>query len=352
VRKLPTTPGTDKKGVKTVGVARQYTGVTSQVENCQVAPFLVWATPRGAGIIDRRLYTPKTWTGDLARMTAAGVPDDVTFATKPAQVIEMVKATLAAGYRPGWLAADEVYGRNPALRAYLESQQLAYVMGIARTDAINTAAGPIKAVDLAFDARMCWTRLSAGAGAHGQRLYDWALVHIEPAPDQVGHYALLIRRSLKPNPETGKIEHAYYLTYSPTPVRLGVLVKVAGTRWRIEEAFQSGKELTGLDEHQVRTWTSWHRWTALAIAAHSLLTGIVADQPPPPPGYAPDTRQEIRRLLARLCWPVTHTRDHVLAWRRWRRRRRYAAWICHYKRRGQPLPNPDPYVTTDPQPRP
>ncbi len=105
---------------------------------------------------------------------------------------------------------------------------------------------------------------SVGAGAKGPRFYDLAFVALHP-DDGSGHRWLLIRR----HPDHGEL--AYYRCYAPHPVALPELVRVAGTRWRIEESFQTTKALTGLDEHQVRRWTSWRRWTLIAMLAHALL---------------------------------------------------------------------------------
>jgi len=109
-----------------------------------------------------------------------------------------------------------------------------------------------------------WNRISAGKGAKGERLYDWALVATGDQ-DLPGEHHLLIRRSLS----TG--EYAFYRVHSPTPVPLAAYVRVAGIRWAVEDDFASSKELAALDGHQVRTWTSWHRWTLLAMLVHAFL---------------------------------------------------------------------------------
>ncbi len=142
----------------------------------------------------------------------------------------------------------------------------------------------------------CWTRYSAGAGAKGPRFYEWAFVALHP-DDGPGHRWLLIRR----HPEHGEL--AYYRCYSPRPVALTELVRVAGTRWRIEESFQATKTLTGLDEHQVRRWSSWRRWTLIAMLAHALLSVFAAAARARQPQLVeqiPLTCNEIARLLNRL----------------------------------------------------
>jgi hypothetical protein len=223
------------------------------------------------------------------------------------------------------------------LRQHLQDARIGYVMAVKRTEPVTTKAGTFAAVDLAVRPKVPYARLSAGLGTSGHRLYDWALVDLEPPPGHQGMFALLVRRSLTPGKD-GKKELEFYLVYSPVPVRLRELVRVAGTRWRIEEGFATSKELAGLDEHQVRTWTSWHRWTILAMAAHALLTVIAAAQHPPPEGLIALTRNEIRRLLARITWAVAHPTGHIWAGPTWRRKRQPAARTSHYKRQARNTP--------------
>jgi hypothetical protein len=140
----------------------------------------------------------------------------------------------------------------------------------------------------------------------------------------------LVRR----NQTTGEL--AFYRCYSPNIVPLRELVRVAGRRWTIEESFQAGKGLAGLDEHQVRRWTSWRRWTLLAMLAHALLTVIAANEHadrPAPDGMIPLTRNEIRRLLTALVVTARRTPACPHAWSNWRRRHQHRARTSHYKRR-------------------
>jgi SRSO17 transposase len=203
------------------------------------------------------------------------VPAGVGFATKPALARVMLVRALAAGVPAGWVAGDEVYGADPDLRTALEARRVGYVLAIAGNRRLPTAAGPLRADVLAaaLPAR-AWQRLSAGPGAKGQRYYDWAWLDL-PVPDRSsdsGCWWLLIRRSRR----TGEL--AYYRCYHPTPVRMIQLVAVAGRRWTIEESFQGGKGLAGLDEHQVRHWLPWRRWTLLAMLAHALLVVLTASE--------------------------------------------------------------------------
>jgi SRSO17 transposase len=323
-----------KKGEHTVGVQRQYTGTAGRIENAQVAVYLAYASRGGHALIDRELYLPRSWAEDPERRTAAGVPEEVEFATKPALATTMLTRGIEAGLPGGWVSADEVYGVDPDLRAQLETLGLGYVLGIGcnRRVTVHGARGGVRMrVDqiAAGLAEHCWTRYSAGAGAKGPRFYEWAFVALHP-DDGPGHRWLLIRR----HPEHGEL--AYYRCYSPRPVALTELVRVAGTRWRIEESFQATKTLTGLDEHQVRRWTSWRRWTLIAMLAHALLAVVAAavrTRQPQPDGLIPLTCNEIARLVNRLIANPIRSLTSVLSWSHWRRRHQHRARNSHYRRR-------------------
>jgi hypothetical protein len=228
--------GDVKKGVRTVGVQRQYTGTAGRIENAQVAVYLTYAAPGGYAFIDRALYLPASWTADPARCAAAGVPEGTGFATKPALARAMLARAVETGVPARWVAGDEVYGADPLLRADLAGHGLGYVLAVAATHRILTPAGTFTAAALAARVpRHAWARLSAGTGAKGHRWYDWALidtVDVAADPRRAGQHWLLIRRHRR----TGEL--AFYRAHAPTPVPLAELVRVAGTRWKIEEAFQ------------------------------------------------------------------------------------------------------------------
>ncbi len=119
-----------KKGSKSVGVQRQYSGSAGRIENCQVGVFLSYATASGACLLDRELYLPKNWTQDPERCREAKVPAEVRFATKPELAARMLWRTLDAGMRASWVTGDTVYGSNPQLRAGLEARGQAYALGV------------------------------------------------------------------------------------------------------------------------------------------------------------------------------------------------------------------------------
>jgi SRSO17 transposase len=257
--------GFPKKGTKSVGVQRQYSGTMGRIDNCQIATFLAYVTPdRDRVLLDRRLYLPeKSWMADPARCAEAGVPSEVTFTTRPQQVQEMIEAAGAAGVPFAWFTADEEFGQNPGLSTWLETSRIPYVMAVPKTTQFTDTEGNTVQVDKLAGRlrRNAWQRRACGIGSKGFRVYDWALTD---AADPDHQY--LIRRSI----DDGEL--AFYLCYNPNHAGFGELVNVAGARWPIEECFGSGKNEIGLDNYQVRTWSAWHRHITLAMLAHTFLT--------------------------------------------------------------------------------
>jgi SRSO17 transposase len=323
--------GDVKKGTATAGVQRQYTGTAGRIENSQVAVYLTYASTAGHALIDRELYLPRSWTADSARCQAAGIPEGTVFATKPKLATTMIARALDAGAPAAWVAGDEVYGADPGLRAELEHRRVGYVLAVATTCQVTTGAGPRRTGAVAARLpRPAWQRYSAGEGAKGHRDYDWAWISSDPG--QPGHHWLLIRRHRR------TAELAFYRCYCPRHVPLPTLIKVAGRRWTTEENFQAAKGLAGLDEHQVRRWASWYRWTTLAMLACAFLTIAAATEhttTASPRGQIPLTRNEIARLIAALILRPLRDRWHSLHWSTWRRRHQHRAKTCHYQRQAR-----------------
>src|SRR3712207_175543 len=127
-----------KKGTRSAGVARQYTGTTGKIDNCQIGVFLAYATGSGRALIDRELYLPRAWTAARERARAAGIGDAVGFATKPELARSMLQRTLDAGVPAGWLTADEIYGQDKRLRVWGEQRGLPYVVATRSNDTVAT----------------------------------------------------------------------------------------------------------------------------------------------------------------------------------------------------------------------
>ena len=250
-----------KKGTRSAGVQRQYPGTAGRTESCQVGVFLVYRSAKGHALIDRQLYLPVSWTDDRERCRAAGIPDEVQFATKVQMARQMLARALDAGVPVGWVTMDEAYGQSKSLRVWLEHQDVGYVVATRRNDdMITTTMGAARADQLiaALPAR-AWCRLSAGAGAHGRvstggrgRRCGSAgspaggIGCSPPEHDDRGDRVLRLLRT--PSHPTAR----------PGPRR--------GARWAIEECFQQAKNEAGLDEYQVRDWRAWyaHAWLSVA----------------------------------------------------------------------------------------
>ncbi|WP_372462427.1 IS701 family transposase [Rhodococcus pyridinivorans] len=263
-----------KKGNKSAGVARQYSGTAGRIENSQIGVFLAYSSDRGRALIDRELYLPKAWTENRDRCRDAGIDDDVEFSTKPELAQTMLERALDAGIPFGWVTADEAYGQVGRLRMWLESRGVAHVLAAPKSQMVvsmqlrqRRAHTMIAELDAS-----AWQRLSCGDGAHGPRVYDWAAAPIRPIREPGRGHWLLARRSL-----TDLDEISYYICYGPADTPLAELVRVAGSRWAIEECFQTAKNETGLDHYQVRGYTAWYRHITLSMAAAAFLTILRRD---------------------------------------------------------------------------
>ena len=261
-----------KKGTKSVGVARQYSGTAGRIENCQIGVFLGYAATKGRALLDRELYLPKEWTGDAPRLKEAGVPGAVGFATKLVLARRMIDRAVAAGVPARWVTADAVYGSDYHFRVAIEKHGLGYVVGVRADFAVCSGLRQVRARALLSEVPAdAWHRLSCGEGAKGPRLYDWALLRTNsPEPDEYARW-LLIRRSVSDSTEV-----AYFACGGPPGTGLPELVRVAGVRWAIEDLFELAKGDCGLDEYEVRGWVGWHRHVTLSLFALAVLTVIRA----------------------------------------------------------------------------
>jgi SRSO17 transposase len=208
-----------KKGSRSAGVARQYTGTTGKIDNCQIGVFLGYATATGRALIDRELYLPRAWTDDREWARAAGIGTDVPFATKPELARRMLQRTLEAGVPAGWLTADEIYGQDKRLRVWCEQHGLPYVLATRSNDTVATTDWRQRRVRalIAELPESAWQRRSAGAGAHGQRLYDWARIELLAGFDPSWARWLLARRGIPTDPgETPEL--AFYVCAGPADI--------------------------------------------------------------------------------------------------------------------------------------
>lgn len=269
--------GVLKQGRHSVGVNRQYSGTAGRIENCQIGVFLAYATATGRVGLDRALYLPQEWATDPERRTAAGVPETVSFQTKPRLALALLIRALDGGVSAAWVTADEVYGNDFAFRHGLEQRGQAYVVAVRCNQTVSRwpPHGPIsqsRVETLLADADAeAWQRLSCGTGAQGERLYDWLSIPLRPALAEGWTHGVLVRRH-----PTKLDELAYYLVYARQETPLTAIVHAAGTRWAIEDTFKLAKGQVGLDHYETRSWRGWHRHTLLALWALAILAAEAA----------------------------------------------------------------------------
>lgn len=286
--------GFPKKGRKSVGVKRQYSGTLGRTDNCQVAVFANYSSPKGHAFMDRRLFLPEEWATDRERREEAGVPAGVIFRTKPQLALEMLAGAVAEGVPLRWVGGDSVYGDSPTFVQGIRLLGKWYVLDCASTMRVWTTkpkviapeqrprsnsgrtftrplvVGESKQVDEVIAALPAdaWRRMTVAEGSQGPRVYEYAETWVWfseeglPGPRE----RLLVRRSLGQEPEL-----KYHRSNAPEGVLLLKLAQVRATRWTIEEDIQSCKGECGLDEYETRGWVGWHHHTALSLVALAFL---------------------------------------------------------------------------------
>jgi SRSO17 transposase len=287
-----------KKGSKSVGVQRQYSGTAGRVENCQVGVFVSYASAKGACLLDRELYLPKSWTQDPARCREAQVPAEVGFASKPELAARMLWRTLDAGVKASWVSGDTVYGSNPQLRAGLEARGQAYAVGVRCHEWVEVSGqrGRVDRLAKGLSAS-AWRSLSAGAGAKGPRLYEWAAVVLSSLAPAGWQRWLVVRRSLPGAAAQEKL--AYFLIFARAGTTLVEMVQAIGSRWTVEQCFEVGKGEVGLADSEVRSWHGWYRHITLALLAQAFLTVLRAQSQGEP------EKKQLSRLASPAPSPPT-----------------------------------------------
>src|SRR5215212_135876 len=254
-----------KKGDKSCGVGRQYTGTIGDTANAQVGVFLAYASKHGAAFVYRALYLPRAWTDDPERCGAAGIPKTVGFATKLTLAQRMLARAFAAKVPAAWVTADSAYGRSHAFRRWLEEQGRAYALMVPNTHAVRyqdrrqTAA---KLVERLPDD--VWKTVTVGAGGPSEDRQVWACLPLSEACAPGMRRWLLIRRGGDDGDDL-----RFFLAYGAEGTSEAELLRVCRVRWQIEECFVQAKGEVGLDQYEVRTWDAWHRFVTLCLLAHA-----------------------------------------------------------------------------------
>ena len=255
-----------KKGEKSVGVGRQYTGTAGDTVNCQVGVFLAYSSEKGAAFLDRALYLPRAWTNAPARRDEAGVPAEIVFRNKVELAQEMLERAFEAEVPARWVLADSFYGRSHAFRAWLEERGRPYAVMVPKTNAVPLG-GRKKKIERHVE------RLPRDAFSEvrprdtgGRRPWEWACMDLAADPKKGMRRWLLVRRSTDDPEELG-----FYQAYGPEGTTVEELVKVCQERWAVEECFAEAKGEVGLDHYEVRRWDAWHRHLTLCLLAHAFL---------------------------------------------------------------------------------
>jgi SRSO17 transposase len=338
-----------KRGKHSAGVGKQHYGPTGDQRNCQTGVFLSLVTAAGHALVDRELYAPLDWIDDPVRCQRAGIPPTTPFRTKPQLAILMLQRLQNAHVQVEWVVADSVYGGNPDLRTWLQTQHQPYVMAVACDEPVvlqlpNVGIRRLEVREVA--AQLCasdWQPLSMSEGTKGPRLFDWATVPIWHQADEHDWYSLLVRRTIQPTPDL-----TYYFVFAPPDTTLQAKVTALGSRWRIEEDFENGKDL-GLDHYEVRSFVGWYRHITLVMLALAFLTSIILAAKnrcsvlPPlqerpveasiSPPICPLSVPEARHLLARVLFPPPSGVSLLIAWSAWRRWHQRRASFFHTRRR-------------------
>lgn len=280
--------GFPKKGTKSVGVKRQYSGTLGRTDNCQIGVFLNYCSAAGHVFLDRRLFLPEEWTADRHRRQEAGVPAGVIFRTKPELALAMVAAAVAEGVPFRWVGGDSIYGNSPTFVQGVRALGKWYVVDTSadarvwteepvvvpaggkssrgwrlRQPRVTTKPERVDAVVASLPAS-AWRQVVVAEGSQGPRVYEYAALWVwfseEGLPS--GRERLLVRRSLSQEPEL-----KYHRSNAPAEIGLEKLAAVRAQRWSIEQDIQAGKGECGLDEYETRGWVGWHHHTALSMLA-------------------------------------------------------------------------------------
>ncbi|MER3478790.1 MAG: hypothetical protein C4287_22955 [Leptolyngbya sp. ERB_1_2] len=250
---------------------RQYSGTAGRSENCPIGLFLAYASERGRTFLERELSLPKEGAEDQERREGAGVSEEVEFATKPELARRMRERALEGGVPAGWVRGDTVSGGDRKLRMWLEERRQALRAGGARQRGALEPHGAGPSPGTSRRARGGGQRGAVAAHECGRGRQGAAALRLgEGPPLQAGgegwNQALLVRRRISQEKEL-----ASYVVFAPAETSLAELVRVAGSRWSIEECLESAKGEGGLDQYEGRRWEGGYRYITLALVAHAYL---------------------------------------------------------------------------------
>lgn len=357
-----------KQGQESVGVKRQYCGELGKVANCQAGVFLGYASDQGHTLLDRRLYLPEEWAEDeayAAKREACGVPEDLTFKTKPQLGLEMLQAVRKSGALLGqWLACDEAFGRATEFLDEVAKLGVWYYAEVPHNTRVwrerpvtcvptwsgrghrptrervaegEPAPEQVGAIASALSAS-AWTQHTIKEGSKGPLVAEFAILRVVAVRDDLpGTEVWLI---LRRNPITGKLKT--YLSNAPEETSHTTLVRISGMRWPIETTFEDSKQLVGMGDYQVRSWIGWHHHMTMCILAHFFLVRLQVRLGDKAPAL---TLPQAKLLLMGVLPKQEFDADWVLEVIGYRQRRNHAAYISHRKRRLKMLGQSDDEIS-------
>jgi len=275
--------GFAKKGKKSVGVQRQYSGTLGRIDNCQVGVFANYCSSKAHTLIDRRISLPKEWVKDQERREEAGVPKSVVFRTRPELGLEMIQTAVSENIPFRWVGGDSVYGDSPAFVQTLRDLGKWYVLDVSsaahvwlsepefgksgpRGGRAKPKTKPIPVSEAAAELNpAAFKRITVSEGSQGPIVYEYAELKVwfsEESYPAKEPERLVVRRSLHQEAEL-----KYHRSNAPSKVSLQRLAEQRALRWTVEEDIKAGKGQCGLDEYETRGWLGWHHHTALSMLA-------------------------------------------------------------------------------------
>lgn len=288
--------GFPKKGQKSVGVARQYSGTLGKVDNCQVGVFLAYVSSKGRSLVDEQLYLPKEWARNRGRRKEAGVPREVKFRTKPQIALQMIREAAEGPLPFRWVACDDLYGQNGDFRDGLDALGLLYVVEVPSKTKVWTEMPPLreagpsgrgrprtkrslspqaphprKVGDLAKRPQS-WTALKVRDGAKKPIRSHWALLRVYPWREGLPGQQrwLLIERRQEGHDK-------YYLSNAPAGTPIRKLAEVAKSEWFVEPCFRDAKQQVGLSDFELRKWRGWHHHMVMCMLAQAFLATLCSE---------------------------------------------------------------------------
>ena len=314
-----------KKGTKSVGVARQWSGRQGKVDNCQVGIYLGYVSRLEHALVNTRLYLPKEWTKSRSRCRAAGVPDEVKFQTRHEQALEMLDES-GSLLPHGWIAGDDEMGRCGPFREALRTRHERYLLAVPSNTLIRdlevappkySGRGrhpqvPWQRVDrwCAAQPESAWTTLDVRDGEKGPLVIDATMRRVQARTPTGGTGPEEVLFITRERLSEGTFKHDYYLSNAAANTALQEFARVAKAEHRIEECFHRGKSEAGLGDYQVRNWLGWHHHQTLALIAAWFLNeetrrGKNPDTSPNRPSSPPTDRRPDRTPT-----PIEHSAPH------------------------------------------